>query len=144
MSEKTCYNCGQVSTTIQNPYHIIFGILNHLSLPHTKGGHLARDCKNPRAEGDARDKINSEKRQYRRCFNCGKFGHIADDCTKPRNEKACYNCGKVRNVVLLHNIILLHVIFWILNHSSPPCLYEIKDGHIARDCPEPRAPRDKK
>mmetsp|Transcript_6596 Transcript_6596/g.9854 ORF Transcript_6596/g.9854 Transcript_6596/m.9854 type:complete len:91 (+) Transcript_6596:86-358(+) len=68
MSEKNCYNCGGT-------------------------GHLARDCKNPRAEGEDREKINSEKRQYRRCFNCGQFGHIADDCEKPRNDKACYNCA---------------------------------------------------
>ena len=37
-----------------------------------KPGHLARDCENPRAEGEARDSIDKEKMSFRRCFNCGK------------------------------------------------------------------------
>lgn len=59
-----------------------------------KAGHIARDCDNPRLEGDARQVINKARAQYRRCFNCGKMGHISADCTKPAGNKSCYNCGQ--------------------------------------------------
>lgn len=59
-----------------------------------QSGHIARDCENPRLEGDDRQVINKARAQYRRCFNCGRMGHISADCTKPAGNKACYNCGQ--------------------------------------------------
>ena len=61
---------------------------------YAQSGHIARDCENPRLEGEARQKITQARAAYRRCFNCGKFGHISADCQKPAGNKACYNCGQ--------------------------------------------------
>ena len=67
---KICYNCGKVC------------------------GYFARDCPFPRAEGkDMRIMIRKERLASRRCFNCGKIGHISTDCPKPAGNKSCYNCG---------------------------------------------------
>ena len=29
-----------------------------------------------------------------KCFNCGRFGHMATECQAPKKVGACYNCGK--------------------------------------------------
>ena len=31
----------------------------------------------------------------RRCFNCGKTGHLSADCDLPAGNMACYNCGEI-------------------------------------------------
>mmetsp|Transcript_45746 Transcript_45746/g.68051 ORF Transcript_45746/g.68051 Transcript_45746/m.68051 type:complete len:104 (+) Transcript_45746:970-1281(+) len=65
---KICYNCGLA-------------------------GHISRDCKNPRVEGQQRSQINQARAKFRRCYNCGKIGHISANCNKPR-QTCCYNCGQ--------------------------------------------------
>lgn len=107
--EKTCYNCGEVSARcILGCIAVLLSSLSRhsfqqtdalthlvpLSSIRTQTGHIARNCQNERLEGEARQKINQARTQYRRCFNCGKIGHISADCTKPAGNKACYNCGQ--------------------------------------------------
>lgn len=68
--DKICYNCGKVC------------------------GYYARDCPNKRAENaEARKAIRQCRLASRRCFNCGKIGHIGIECPKPAGNKNCYNCG---------------------------------------------------
>eukprot|EP00964_Phaeocystis_antarctica_P088867 scaffold56570_cov55-Phaeocystis_antarctica.AAC.1 len=31
---------------------------------------------------------------HRKCFNCGKPGHLSADCTQPQGNTACYECGQ--------------------------------------------------
>ena len=31
---------------------------------------------------------------HRKCFNCGKPGHLSADCTQPAGNTACYECGQ--------------------------------------------------
>ena len=34
------------------------------------------------------------------CYNCGKFGHIANQCTSPKREKAtCFECGSKDHMI---------------------------------------------
>lgn len=54
-SLSACYNCG-------------------------RGGHISRDCKEPKKERE------------QCCYNCGKAGHMARDCDHA-NEQKCYSCG---------------------------------------------------
>lgn len=54
-----CYNCG-------------------------KGGHISRDCKDPRKE---REPL---------CYNCGECGHMARDCNT--HEQKCYSCGRFGHI----------------------------------------------
>ena len=37
--------------------------------------------------------VNKASPRTRRCFKCGKVGHIANNC-RSRSELTCYNCGK--------------------------------------------------
>lgn len=54
-----CYNCG-------------------------KGGHISRDCKDPRKEREPQ------------CYNCGECGHMARDCNT--HEQKCYSCGRFGHI----------------------------------------------
>ena len=34
------------------------------------------------------------------CYNCGKFGHIANKCTSPKREKGtCFKCGSKDHMI---------------------------------------------
>jgi hypothetical protein len=52
--------------------------------------------------GEERKNIMKARSRFLRCFNCGKVGHMSADCIKPAGNKACYNCGQVRNRRLIH------------------------------------------
>jgi len=31
---------------------------------------------------------------FRKCFNCGKPGHLSADCPQPQGNQNCYECGQ--------------------------------------------------
>ncbi|XP_072277329.1 CCHC-type zinc finger nucleic acid binding protein, partial [Pyxicephalus adspersus] len=98
-----CYNCG-------------------------RGGHIAKDCKEPRKEREqccyncgkpghlARDCDHADEQK---CYSCGEFGHIQKDCTKVK----CYRCGETG-----------HVAINCSKTSEVNCYRCGESGHLAREC----------
>lgn len=96
---RTCRNCGEVG-------HIAKACTQPKK-PDTREcrvcgevGHIARNCpqkpaEEPAAAGEAKSKPRRNKKSNagKRCFNCGKNGHLSADCTVAAGNTACYNCG---------------------------------------------------
>lgn len=55
-------------------------------------GHIERKC--PQNVSRRGEETARSKRMHRRCFNCGRHGHLASACSKPANNKSCYKCGE--------------------------------------------------
>lgn len=64
-------------------------------------GHIARNCSqavsaDPAAAAAAPPRAKrggGGSLAGKRCFNCGKNGHLSADCTIPAGNTACYTCG---------------------------------------------------
>jgi hypothetical protein len=117
------------------PYEWEKKIENGVSISMVQMLEQARGTDNRRLEGivdlgrGMAGRFSDDQKETRKCFNCGKQGHISEDCRGPKNAVKCFSCNKEG-----HRADQCRV---KKNHDGKKkiqCYHCKKDGHMRNEC----------